>query len=481
MVQLPNHKTKIVCTIGPASRTDSGIKNLIKSGMNVARLNFSHGHPDDHMQDIRRIRSIASHLNREVAILIDLPGIKIRIGTLQSEPLVLKKDDSVTLTTEHIIGTVSRIPVNYAQLSQSVSKGSLIYLNDGFLQLKVWEVSDNEVKCKVVIGGPLLSQKGVNLPQAKLSMDPITEKDLDFVELGLKEGVDTFGTSFIEKADDILKVKEFARRRGKSIYVVAKIERAEAARNIDELLGVADAIMIARGDLGVQIPIEDVPAVQKSLIRRANLRGRPVITATQMLQSMTENIRPTRAEVTDVANAILDGTDAVMLSEETAIGKYPVETVNMMARIAVSTERERRAVKRPSDLEDYFKTGIGGKKVNAEDVVSLSVIQAVRALNARFIVTPTYTGSTPRRISRFKPDCWILSFSNYVPTYRFLALSYGVYPFLIKESADDWHDATMQLIKEFNLAKKGDRVVLTEGKSLEQISDADSLRIVTVS
>jgi len=449
--------------------------------MNVARLNFSHGHPDDHMQDIRRIRSIASHLNREVAILIDLPGIKIRIGTLQSEPLVLKKDDSVTLTTEHIIGTVSRIPVNYAQLSQSVSKGSLIYLNDGFLQLKVWEVSDNEVKCKVVIGGPLLSQKGVNLPQAKLSMDPITEKDLDFVELGLKEGVDTFGTSFIEKADDILKVKEFARRRGKSIYVVAKIERAEAARNIDELLGVADAIMIARGDLGVQIPIEDVPAVQKSLIRRANLRGRPVITATQMLQSMTENIRPTRAEVTDVANAILDGTDAVMLSEETAIGKYPVETVNMMARIAVSTERERRAVKRPSDLEDYFKTGIGGKKVNAEDVVSLSVIQAVRALNARFIVTPTYTGSTPRRISRFKPDCWILSFSNYVPTYRFLALSYGVYPFLIKESADDWHDATMQLIKEFNLAKKGDRVVLTEGKSLEQISDADSLRIVTVS
>jgi len=231
----------------------------------------------------------------------------------------------------------------------------------------------------------------------------------------------------------------------------------------------------------VQIPIEDVPAVQKSLIRRANLRGRPVITATQMLQSMTENIRPTRAEVTDVANAILDGTDAVMLSEETAIGKYPVETVNMMARIAVSTERERRAVKRASDLEDYFKTGIGGKKVNAEDVVSLSVIQAVRALNARFIVTPTYTGSTPRRISRFKPDCWILSFSNYVPTYRFLALSYGVYPFLIKESADDWHDATMQLIKEFNLAKKGDRVVLTEGKSLEQISDADSLRIVTVS
>jgi len=479
-LQLPKHKTKIVCTIGPASRTDSVLKNLIKSGMNVARLNFSHGNPEDHRRDIRRIRSIASHLERVVTILIDLPGPKIRIGKLQNEPLVLKKDDYVTLTPHNILGTVSRIPINYTQLSQSVSKGSLIYLNDGFLQLRVREVSGDEVRCKVMIGGPLLSQKGLNIPRAKISMDPITDKDLDFVDLGLKEGVDTFGTSFIEKADDIRKVKEFASKRGKSIYVVAKIERAEAARNIDEILDVADAIMIARGDLGVQISIEDVPVVQKKLIRKANLLGRPVITATQMLESMTENIRPTRAEVTDVANAILDGTDAVMLSEETAIGKYPVETVKMMARIARSTEHQRRAVTWPSHLEDSVKSGIGRKKVSAEDVVSLNVIEAVRALNARFILTPTYTGSTPRRISRFKPDCWILSFSNYDPTYRFLALSYGVYPFLIKDRVDDWHDVTMKLIKDFKLAKKGDRVILTEGKSSEQLGDADSLRIITV-
>jgi len=449
--------------------------------MNVARLNFSHGNPEDHRQDIRRIRSIASHLERVVTILIDLPGPKIRIGKLQNEPLVLKKDDNVTLTPNNILGTVSRIPINYTQLSKSVSKGSLIYLNDGFLQLKVREVSGDEVRCKVIIGGPLLSQKGVNIPRAKISMDPITDKDLDFVDLGLKEGVDTFGTSFIEKADDIRKVKEFARKRGKSINVVAKIERAEAARNIDEILDVADAIMIARGDLGVQISIEDVPVVQKKLIRKANLLGRPVITATQMLESMTENIRPTRAEVTDVANAILDGTDAVMLSEETAIGKYPVETVKMMTRIAKSIEHQRGAVTWPSHLEDSVKSGIGRKKVSAEDVVSLNVIEAVRALNVRFILTPTYTGSTPRRISRFKPDCWILSFSNYGPTYRFLALSYGVFPFLIKKRVDDWHDVTMKLIKDFKLAKKGDRVILTEGKSLEQLSDADSLRIITVS
>ena len=480
-MQLPKHKTKIVCTIGPASRIDSVLKNLIKSGMNVARLNFSHGNPEDHRRDIRRIRSIASRLERVVTILIDLPGPKIRIGKLQNEPLVLKKDDYVTLTPHNILGTVSRIPINYTQLSQSVSKGSLIYLNDGFLQLRVREVSGDEVRCKVMIGGPLLSQKGLNIPRAKISMDPITDKDLDFVDLGLKEGVDTFGTSFIEKADDIRKVKEFASKRGKSIYVVAKIERAEAARNIDEILDVADAIMIARGDLGVQISIEDVPVVQKKLIRKANLLGRPVITATQMLESMTENIRPTRAEVTDVANAILDGTDAVMLSEETAIGKYPVETVKMMARIAKSIEHQRGAVTWPSHLEDSVKSGIGRKKVSAEDVVSLNVIEAVRALNARFILTPTYTGSTPRRISRFKPDCWILSFSNYDPTYRFLALSYGVYPFLIKDRVDDWHDVTMKLIKDFKLAKKGDRVILTEGKSSEQLGDADSLRIITVS
>jgi pyruvate kinase len=480
-LQLTGHKTKIVCTIGPASRAQAVIKDLIKSGMNVARLNFSHGNPEEHRGDIRRIRSIAAQLDRVVTILIDLPGPKIRIGKLQNEPLVLKKGDNVTLATQDILGTASRIPVNYKRLPETVSKGSLIYLNDGFLQLRVQGVSSDEVRCKVIIGGPLLSNKGLNLPRAKISMDPITDKDLDFVDLGLKEGVDTFGTSFIEKADDIRKVKEFARKRGKSIHVVAKIERAEAARNIDEILDVADAIMIARGDLGVQIPIEDVPAVQKKLIRKANLLGRPVITATQMLESMTENIRPTRAEVTDVANAILDGTDAVMLSEETAIGKYPVETVKMMARIAMSIERQRRAVKWPSDLEDYFRSGIGRKNVSAEDVVSLNVIEAVRALKVRLILTPTHTGSTPRRISRFKPDCWILSFSNYDPTYKFLALSYGVYPFLIENRVDGWHDVIMKLIKDLRLAKKGDRVILTEGIAPGQLGDADSLRIITVS
>jgi pyruvate kinase len=480
-LQLAGHKTKIVCTIGPASRAEQVIKRLIKSGMNVARLNLSHGNLEDHREDIRRIRSLATQLKRVVTILIDLPGPKIRVGRLQNEPLQLRRGDNVTLTGQDILGTASRIPVNYPQLPQSVEKGSLIYLNDGLLQLRVREVSGNEVRCKVIIGGPLLSHKGLNLPRARISMDAITEKDLDLLDFGLKEEVDTFGTSFIEKADDILKVKEFARKRGKSIFVVAKIERAEAARDIDKILEAADAIMIARGDLGVQIPIEEVPGVQKRLIRRANLLGRPVITATQMLESMTENIRPTRAEVTDVANAILDGTDAVMLSEETAIGKYPVETVKMMARIAASIERQRRSVGWPPDLEKYFRDGVGHKKVSAEDVVSLNVIEAVRALNVRLILTPTHTGSTPRRISRFKPDCWILSFCNYEPTYRFLALSYAVHPFLVKDQVDAWPERIVKLIKDLRLAKKGERVILTEGTAPGQLGEADSLRIIRVS
>ena len=305
-MKLPRHKTKIVCTIGPASRSKLVLRELITSGMSVARLNLAHGTLEEHREEIQRIRSVAQKIGRDVTILLDLPGPKIRIGKLENEPLMLKKGYTLTLTTTDIIGTASLISVNYEQLPESVSKGSIIYLNDGFIQLRVQEVRQNEVRCKVIIGGQLLSYKGLNLPKVKILLEPITERELDYVDFGLKEGVDTFSVSFVEKADDIVKVKEFAKQKGSSINVVAKIERAEAVMNFDAIMGVADAAMIARGDLGVQIPIEDVPGVQKRLISKANILGRPVITATQMLESMTENIRPTRAEVTDVANAILD-------------------------------------------------------------------------------------------------------------------------------------------------------------------------------
>jgi pyruvate kinase len=479
-LKLPHHKTKIVRTIGPASRSESVLKELIKSGMNVARLNFSHGSPEEHKEDIRLIRTAAKQLNCAVSIMIDLPGAKIRIGKLSQKPIELKGGDSVTFSTTHTSGTTSLIPVDHKRLPDSVVKGGIIYLNDGFIQLKVQEVSFDKIKCKVIIGEQLLPHKGLNLPRAKMFGDAVTDKDYDFMDFGLREGVNIFSVPFIEKTADTPKIKKFAAKKGRSIHVVAKIERAEAVRNVEEIMAVADAIMVARGDLEVQIPLEDVPAVQKKLILKANLLGRPVITDTQMLESTTENIRSTRAEVTDVANAIRDGTDAVMLSEETAIGKYFVEKVKIMARIAAATERKFRAVRASKELGDYFTLSARIKNVTVEDVVSLNVLEGTRALDGRWILTLTHTGSIPRCIFRFKPDCWILSFSNDKNTREFLALSFGVYPFWMKIKAAGWHQAIMKFIEDSDLLKKGGRVILTESVSPRWSGGTYSIRIITV-
>ena len=312
---------------------------MMRRGMTMARLNFAHGTLAQHTQDIKNIRLAAHREKLHFPILIDLPGPKIRVGKLKHDPLHLRQGHVLWLTTRKILGLfLDRIPVDYPQLTQSVKKGSLIYLNDGFIQLRVLEVKESTVKCEVLMGGNLLSHKGLNLPDAKMFVEPVTEQDLRYMEFGLKQGVDLYGVSFVEKASDILKIKAAAKGLGYKIRTVAKIERAEAVKNLDAILKVTDAVMVARGDLGVQIPLEDVPLVQKSIIHKARLKGIPVITATQMLESMVHNVRPTRAEVSDVANAILDGTTAVMLSEETAIGDYPLETVEMMARIAGRVE-----------------------------------------------------------------------------------------------------------------------------------------------
>jgi len=331
-------KTQIVCTVGPACRDEKTLRQLMINGMTIARLNFAHGDLKQHGEDIARIRKVASGLGRTCPILIDLPGPKIRLGKLKKEPIQLKEGALVKLTTEDIKGTPKILPVNYAHIAKSVKKGGLVYLNDGFLQLRVLKIEPKQIYCKVLIGGELYSYKGLNLPEAKMFVDPITEHDLRYLDFGLKEGVNLFGVSFVETADDILKLKAYAKAKGFSIYTVAKIERQEAVENIESILQVTDAIMVARGDLGVQIPIEQVPVVQKRLIYLASRKGVSVITATQMLESMVHNIRPTRAEVTDVANAIFDGTDAVMLSEETAMGSYPAEAVEMMTKVGLSVE-----------------------------------------------------------------------------------------------------------------------------------------------
>jgi pyruvate kinase len=449
-------------------------------GMNVARLNFAHGTLQGHKEDIRRIRAMASRLQRHCLIMADLPGPKIRIGKLLDEPLRLEKGDEVVLTVKDLVGTPNKIPVDYKRLPESVTPGSLIFLNDGFIQLQVEKVSGEEVFCRTVIGGPLLSFKGLNLPGVKIFADAVSDTDLEFVAFALQEGVDALAVSFTKEANDILKVKEFAQKKGQSVYVVAKIERTEAINNFDAILSVADAIMIARGDLGVQIPLQDVPAVQKKLIHKANLLGRPVITATQMLLSMTENIRPTRAEVSDVANAILDGTDAVMLSEETAIGRYPVEAVEMISKIAISTERERKAVSALADLPAYFRTGAGSGNATVEDIVSLNAAESANALNVRYILANTQSKGAACFISRFKPDCWILSFSGDVKTNNFLALSYGVYPVCLENETNAFADMAIRFLAKAGMVEKDESMILIEDESLDARPETLLMKIFNV-
>jgi pyruvate kinase len=446
--------------------------------MNVARLNFAHGTLQSHREDIQRIRTVAADLQHHCMIMADLPGPKIRIGKLLEEPLLLEKGNEVVLSVKDLLGTPTQIPVEYKRLPESVTSGDLIFLNDGFIQLRVEKVSGEEVFCQTVIGGPLLSHKGLSIPGVKIVANAVSETDLGFVAFALQQGVDTFGVSFTETAEDILKVKRFVQAKGQSAYVVAKIERAEAIENFEGILSVADAIMIARGDLGVQIPLQDVPAVQKRLIHRANLLGRPVITATQMLVSMTENIRPTRAEVSDVANAILDGTDAVMLSEETAIGRYPVEAVEMISKIAISAEREKKAIRALADLPAYFRAAAGSGNAAVEDVVTLNAVESAGALNVRYILTHTQGRAAPCLISRFRPDCWILVHGGDDKTNNFLALSYGVHPVHLEGATTCLADKAVRWLVTVGMVEKDERLIWVEGESSDERPEAFSMKII---
>lgn len=459
-MDLPDHKTKIVCTIGPASSSKEIIRKLISAGMNVARLNFSHGNLEDHRILIRRIRKVAEELNHVVAIMADLPGPKIRVGVIQDEPMILKKGDHVVLTPDDVPGRDSLIPVQYSKIADSVSLDKPIYLSDGFIQLDCKSIAGPDIHCEVVVGGPLFSKKGINLPGSKIYISPITGNDLEIIDFCLEEGVGIFCLSFIESREDVIAVRNYAEGKGKDVFLVSKIEREQAVDNIDSILKETDAIMIARGDLGVEIPIQDIPIVQKDIIHKANLLSKPVITATQMLESMTGNIRPTRAEATDVANAIIDGTDAVMLSGETAVGKYPVETVKMMALIARSTEKWRNHT--ITGIEMMTKA-IRKMHPEIEDVISIQVIDALRSLPVRYVITPTVSGKTPRHISRFKPGVWILAFSRYSFTCEQLAMQYAVDP-IFMQKVGEWESTIMDSLERFGNIKKGDLVILTQGQ-----------------
>ncbi|MEJ2167921.1 MAG: pyruvate kinase, partial [Desulfobacterales bacterium] len=411
-MSFPPNKTKIVCTIGPASDSPAILQAMIQAGMNVARLNFSHGDFESHLESIKKIRSASEALGRRVAVMADLPGPKIRIGEFEQEPVELKTDDAFTLTTEDIVGDAARVSVGFAQLPKAVKPGDRVFLNDGYIQLKVQEVNGEEVRCQVVVGGELRSRKGLNLPGIDLGISAFTDRDHECLKFALENGVDAISQSFVETAQDITAVRQAAAGMGYDPFIIAKIERAGACSHLKAILQAADGIMIARGDLGVEIPIEQIAVAQKEIMRQANLQGKPVITATQMLESMTGNRRPTRAEATDVANAVLDGTDCVMLSGESAMGQYPVESVSMLARIAAAIEPYRKSM----SVRETLRSDREEDEVSMKDLIAMSVETTLKRITPPTVIVPTHGGASARSITRFRLPVWITAVSSQLKT-----------------------------------------------------------------
>jgi pyruvate kinase len=433
---LPKNKTKIVATIGPASESEGMLERLIRAGMNVARLNFSHGNFTGHAERIKRIRLAAKAVGRRVAIMADLPGPKMRIGKIEPEPIELHSGEKFTLTAEEITGTPQRVSVSFKDLPKVVKPGDRLFLNDGLVQLLVERVSGSEVHCRVSVGGELRSKKGLNLPGIALGVGAFTSQDRICLEFALQHGVDAVSQSFVETGADIEAVRAAAEATGKRPFIVAKIERLDAIRHFDEILNATDGIMLARGDLGVEVPIEEMAILQKRLIARARIAGKPVITATQMLESMVASRLPTRAEATDVANAVLDGTDSVMLSGESAIGKYPEEAVAMLAKIAAYTELQRPPV-RLSEVRSRLRHGPPDA---AADAIASVVETALDTVPCAAIFAPTRTGTTARMISRLNPSVWIVALSRDPAVCQGLAFSYGVEPMELVEDPKNWRD-----------------------------------------
>jgi len=467
------NKTKLVCTIGPASESPEILRQMLQAGMNIARLNFSHGDFAWHQTTIANLRSAARTANQRITIMADLPGPKIRIGQLAHEPVELNRGDAITLTTTEILGNLQRVFVSFPRLPAVVKPGDGLFLNDGNIQLRVVKVAGNYVECRVLVGGELRSRKGLNLPGINLGMSAFTEHDHDCLKFALESGVDAISQSFVETASDVDAVRQAAAALGQHPFIIAKIERAGALAHVDEILKAADGIMIARGDLGVETPIERIAVVQKQLINQANRLGKPVITATQMLESMVDHSRPTRAESTDVANAILDGTDCVMLSEESALGKFPVEAVNMLARIATATEPYRIAGCVRDPFVDYDRAG----DAHCTDLISRNVQQTVAHLAPAAVIVPTATGYTARMVSRFKLPVWIAAVSPTEATCHGLQFSYGVSPVHVPEHPQDWTGFAKRWAQSAGLAEEG-RIVLTEGPSRDNPEANPRLEII---
>ncbi|PGZ96570.1 pyruvate kinase [Bacillus pseudomycoides] len=470
-------KTKIVCTIGPASESIEKLEQLIGAGMNVCRLNFSHGSHEEHGARIESIREAAKKTGKTIAILLDTKGPEIRTHDFVDGQAELKTGAEVVISTEQVLGTAEKFSVTYAGLYDDVDTGSRILIDDGLIELEVIGKENGDIRTKVLNSGLVKNKKGVNVPNVSIKLPGITEKDVQDIIFGIGQNVDFIAASFVRKASDVLEIRELLEAHGaQHIQIIPKIENQEGIDNIDSILEVSDGLMVARGDMGVEIPPEEVPLVQKRLIKKCNVLGKPVITATQMLDSMQRNPRPTRAEASDVANAIFDGTDAIMLSGETAAGLYPLEAVQMMANIAIRVEKSLQ-------YEDMFRKRLKEQSSTITDAISQSVAHTAIALDVAAIVAPTESGHTAKMISKYRPKSPIVAVTSNEQVCRRLALAWGVQAYMAEEKAkstDEMLETAIQTAMDTGLVGLGDTVVITAGVPVAETGTTNLMKIHVV-
>ncbi|MBS6644118.1 MAG: pyruvate kinase [Clostridiaceae bacterium] len=475
-------KTKIICTMGPNTNDREMLYNLAKNGMDIARFNFSHGDYEEQRGRLALLKSVREELNLPIAALLDTKGPEIRTGLLKDDKKVtLVEGQTYTLTTREIIGDDKTGHINYSGLNEDVSAGNKILIDDGLIELEVMEVTGTDIVCKVINGGELGMRKGVNVPNVKIKLPALTDKDKADIKFGIEEGFDFIAASFVRTADAVYEIKAMLEEAGANMKVIAKIENAEGIENLDAIIEASDGIMVARGDMGVEIPAEKVPYIQKTIIRKCNEACKPVITATQMLDSMIRNPRPTRAEVTDVANAVYDGTDAVMLSGETAMGKYPVEALKMMAQIVEASEGHL-------DYDAYRMRKVSSENAhNISNAVCYASVATAHDLGAKVIVAPSISGFTTRMLSKWRPNTMIIGLSPSASAVRQMQIYWGVLPLMAKraDSTDELIETSIELLKEKNVVQTGDLVVATAGvvtraRRHEPAPHTNIMRVVTV-
>lgn len=469
-------KTKIICTIGPTSDSEETIRELIQAGMNVSRHNFSHDDHANHRIKMERVRTAAKELGKQVAILLDTKGPEIRTHDFKDAPVLLHEGNMIDIhTRERIIGDAERFSLTYEKLADDVEVGNRILIDDGLVELEVASVNHETgvLSCRILNSGTVSNHKGINLPGIRTQLPALTEKDLDDLRFGVEMGVDIVAASFIRKADDVLAIRKVLRNLGADdIFLMSKIENQEGVDNVEEIIRFSDGIMVARGDMGVEIPLEQVPGIQKRIIEMCNLSGKPVVTATQMLESMVRNPRPTRAEVSDVANAIFDGTDCIMLSGETANGKYPVEAVQTMVKIAEDAEGR---IKHDKVISKLMLT----HAASVPTAICLASVTTAYELGASAIISATVSGSTAKNVSRFRPECPILAITPSNSVARKLSVYWGVYPIVAElyNSTDEMIDTTTDIAKKLGFVKDGDLVVITAGLPINYVGSTNMIKV----